>query len=282
MTAISVIISTYNRPRDLERVLLGYAVQSDKDFEIVVADDGSADETHDVIDRARREMKLKVSHVWHEHDGFRKSLIQNRAIEAAQTDYLIFTDGDCIPRRDMIAVHRQLATPGRYVAGGYLKLSRQATETIQLADIESGRFTDLEWLRSRGWKPGHRSLRLTDKHWLSVLLDRVTTTAANFQGNNTGAWRESLYAVNGFENGMGYGGLDKALGYRMQNAGIKGIQARYRIIAMHLDHDRPYRSAEGMKKNREIMKGIRKSGQVRAHRGLAELEPDPTVVVDRG
>jgi glycosyltransferase involved in cell wall biosynthesis len=282
MTGISVIVSTYNRPSFLERVLCGYASQTDRDFEVVVADDGSSQETFDLIARARREMNLRIAHVWHEHKGFRKSLIQNRAIVAAETDYLIFTDGDCIPRRDMIAVHRRLATSGRYVAGGYLKLSPQATASIQLSDIESGRFTDLDWLRSQGWKPGHRALRLTDKYWLSVLLDRTTTTAANFQGNNTGAWREHLYTVNGFENTMGYGGLDKALGYRMQNAGIKGIQARYRIIAMHLDHDRPYRSPEGMQKNRDIMKGIRKSGQVRAHRGIAELEVDPTLKVDRG
>jgi len=282
MTGISVIVSTYNRPGYLERVLCGYAVQSDPDFEVIVADDGSSQETADLIARARQDMNIRIVHVWHEHKGFRKSLIQNRAIEAARTEYLIFTDGDCIPRRDMVAVHRRLATPGRYVAGGYLKLSPQATAAVQLSDIESGRFTDLDWLRSQGWKPGHRSLRLTDKYWLSVLLDRVTTTAANFQGNNTGAWRTSLFEVNGFENEMGYGGLDKALGYRLQNAGIKGIQARYRIIAMHLEHDRPYRSPEGMKKNREIMKGIRKSGQVRAHRGLEELEPDPTLKVDRG
>lgn len=282
MTAISVIVSTYNRPWYLERVLCGYAAQSDRDFEIIVADDGSSQETFDLISRARSEMNLRILHVWHEHKGFRKSLIQNRAIAAARTEYLIFTDGDCVPRRDMMAVHRRLATPGKYVAGGYLKLPPQATSSIQLSDIESGRFTELDWLRSMGWKPGHRSLRLSNRHWLSVMLDRVTTTAANFQGNNTGAWRESLYAVNGFENTMGYGGLDKALGYRMQNAGIMGIQARYRIIAMHLDHDRPYRSEEGMKKNREIMKGIRKSGQVRAFKGLEELEADPTLIVDPG
>lgn len=282
MTAISVIISTYNRPRDLERVLYGYSVQSDPDFEIVIADDGSSPETAQLIARGRHEMRLRITHVWHEHQGFRKSLIQNRAIAAAQTEYLIFTDGDCIPRRDMIAVHRRMITPGKYIAGGYLKLPPQATAAITVADIQSGRFTELDWLRERGWKPGHRSLRLTQKHWLSVFLDRVTTTAANFQGNNTGAWRDHLFKVNGFENTMGYGGLDKALGYRLQNAGINGIQARYRIIAMHLDHDRPYRSEEGMQRNRDIMKGIRRSGQIRAYKGLDELEPDPTLKVDRG
>src|SRR5215212_1771937 len=118
MTAISVIVSTYDRPRDLERVLYGYSCQSDRDFEIVVADDGSGEETADLIARARKEMDLRITHVWHEHEGFRKSLIQNRAIAAAQTEYLIFTDGDCVPRRDMMEVHRSLITPGKYVARG--------------------------------------------------------------------------------------------------------------------------------------------------------------------
>ena len=281
MTDISVIVSTYNRPEYLERVLRGYAAQTDSRFELVIADDGSDTATFDLIARVRALSKLSILHVWHEHRGFRKSLIVNRSIAAARADYLLFTDGDCVPRRDLIEVHRRIARPDRYVAGGYLKLSPQVTSAIDLADVESGRIADLRWLRSKGWKPGRRALRMIRSHRVAALLDLLTPTAADFQGNNASTWRDALYRVNGFETEMGYGGLDQALGYRLQNAGIRGIQARHRAVTMHLHHDRPYRDPAVVKRNREIMSRIRKHGETRAHRGLAELEPDPTLRLER-
>ena len=281
MTEISVIVSTYNRPAYLERVLRGYAVQTDPGFELVIADDGSGRETHDLIARMRAETQLSILHVWHEDRGFRKSLILNRAIGAARGNYLLFTDGDCVPRSDLIEVHRRIATPGRYVSGGYLKLPPHVTSIIELSDVDSGRITDVGWLRSRGWKPGRRALRMIQSQRVAAFFDLITPTAADFQGNNASTSRDALYLVNGFETEMGYGGLDQALGYRLQNAGVRGIQARHRAVTMHLHHDRPYRDATVVKKNREIMSRIRKHREIRAKRGLAELEPDPMLRIER-
>jgi glycosyltransferase involved in cell wall biosynthesis len=282
VTRLSVIVSTYDRPAFLEKVLRAYSAQSDKDFELVVADDGSGPSTSEVIARARAERNLSIVHVWHADNGFRKSLILNRAIEAASGEYLIFTDGDCIPREDLVATHRRLAERGRYVAGGYIKLPQTISETITPDDIDSGRVTDLAWLKSKGWKPGRRAFRLTRSPFIARLFDAITPTAADFQGNNASTWREALYAVNGFESEMGYGGLDQALGYRLQNAGIKGMQARHRAVTMHLYHDRPYRDVEVIARNRAIMKRIRSDGESRARTGLAELRPDPSLRIDRG
>ena len=282
MTSLSVIVSTYDRPAFLEKVLRGYTVQTDRNFELVIADDGSAEPTADLIARSRLSSGLSIVHVWHAHDGFRKSLILNRAIAASSGEYLIFTDGDCIPREDLIATHRALAEPGSYVAGGYLKLPRDVSDAIILEDIDAKRITDVAWLRSKGWKPGRRALRLTRSPRLAASFDAITPTAADFHGNNASTWREALYAVNGFEAEMGYGGLDQALGYRLQNAGIKGRQARHRAVTMHLHHDRPYKDPEVIKKNRAIMKRIRQLGEFRARAGLAELGPDPSLRIDRG
>ncbi|HEX6575369.1 MAG TPA: glycosyltransferase [Gemmatimonadaceae bacterium] len=282
MTSLSVIVSTYDRPEYLERVLVGYAMQTDRDFELVIADDGSGQATSDVIAAARKSHKLSITHARHEHLGFRKTVILNRAIVASAGEYLLFTDGDCIPREDLIATHRRLASDGRYVAGGYVKLPPQISNSLSMDDIDGRRFTDLGWLRSRGWKPGRRALRLTRSWRLGSLYDFITPTAADFHGNNASVWRDALYVVNGFEGEMGYGGLDQALGYRLQNAGIKGIQARHRAVTMHLHHDRPYRNPEVVRKNREIMKRIKKSGESRARLGIAELAEDPTFTVDRG
>lgn len=274
---LSVIVSTYNKPRDLERVLWGYAAQTDRGFELLVADDGSGAGTAAVIDRVRTEARLPVVHVWHEDRGFRKSEIMNRAIAASTGDYLLFTDGDSIPRADLVSVHRALARPGAYLGGGYLKLSPEASEAIAVDDVREGRFVELRWLLAHGWRPGRRALRLVRSPLLAAALDRMTPTAPLFAGNNASVWRESMIEVNGFDMEMGYGGLDRAVGYRLVNLGIRGIQVRHRAVCMHLHHDRPYKDAEVMRRNREILESIRRTGQTRAIRGIAELEPDSSL-----
>jgi glycosyltransferase involved in cell wall biosynthesis len=274
---LSVIVSTYNKPHDLERVLHGYAAQTDRDFELLVADDGSGPETAAVIDRVRTQAGLPIVHVWHEDRGFRKSEIMNRAIVASTGGYLLFTDGDSIPRADLVAVHRALARPGAYLGGGYLKLSPEASEAITVDDVRAGRFVELAWLRANGWRPGRRALRLVRSPVLAAALDRLTPTAPLFAGNNASVWREAMLAVNGFDMEMGYGGLDRAVGYRLVNLGVRGIQVRHRAVCMHLHHQRPYKDAEVMRRNREILDAIRRTGQTRARRGIAELETDPSL-----
>jgi glycosyltransferase involved in cell wall biosynthesis len=278
---LSVIVSTYNKPHFLERVLRGYAVQTDRDFELLVADDGSGPETAELIRRLRDETGMDLVHVWHDDDGFRKTVILNRAIVASRGDYLLFTDGDCIPRRDLVEVHRALARPGRYLAGGYLKLPAEVSDRITVADVTSGNVSELAWLRARGWRPGRRALRLVRSRTLGRIFDGLTPTAAHFHGNNASTWRDALFQVNGFEGKMGYGGLDRALGYRLVNAGIRGIQIRHRAVTLHLHHDRPYRRPEVVKANREILAAITRERLVRAEQGIAELGPDPSLRVLR-
>lgn len=277
---LSVIVSTYNKPRDLERVLWGYAAQTRRDFELLVADDGSGPETAEAIGRVRA-AGLAVVHVWHEDRGFRKSEIMNRAIVASSGDYLLFTDGDSIPRADLVATHYALAQPGRYLGGGYLKLPAEVSDAITPEDIRAGRFVDLGWLRRRGWRPGRRALRLVRSPLLAAALDRLTPTQPLFAGNNASVWREAMFAANGFDMEMGYGGLDRAVGYRLVNLGIRGTQVRHRAVCMHLHHERPYKRPEVMQRNREILDGIRRNGETRARRGIAELEADASLRIER-
>ena len=71
----SVIISTYNQPLWLEKVLWGYEAQNCLDFEIIIADDGSGIETREVINTFKSKSQLKINHVWHEDNGFQKTKI---------------------------------------------------------------------------------------------------------------------------------------------------------------------------------------------------------------
>lgn len=269
---VAVILSTYNQPAALEKVLWGYAVQTHAAFEVVVADDGSTSETAELIERMRAQAGLTIRHVWHEDEGFRKCEILNRAIVAIDCDYLVFSDGDCVPRADLVATHLRLARPGRFLSGGYLKLPAEVSARVTPEAITSGRVFRLAWLRQQGWKPGRRAVRLLSSARGAALLDALTPTRASWNGHNASASREALVRANGFDMDMGYGGEDRALGERLQNLGLKGVQIRHRAPCLHLHHERPYVDPAVLRENRRVRETIRRERSVRATRGISELE----------
>jgi glycosyltransferase involved in cell wall biosynthesis len=268
----SVILSTYNQPRALELSLWGFAAQSVRDFDIVIADDGSRPDTAALVEEMRARTGLHLVHVWHEDRGFRKTEILNRAILAAAGTYLVFSDGDCIPRRDFVAVHLAHARPGRFLSGGYLKLPAEVSAAITVADVRAGRHADLAWLRARGWRPGRHALRLVRSPALAATLDAVTTTKPHWKGNNASTWKEACIRVNGFDLDMGYGGEDRAFGERLRNAGLEAKLIRFRAPTMHLDHPRPYQDPDVVRHNRAIVRRIREGRETRARFGIAELD----------
>ena len=268
---LSVILSTYNQPRWLEKVLWGYSVQTLRDFELVIADDGSGPETAEVIERFRRSGELRLVHVWHEDAGFRKTEILNRAILQSTGDYLIFSDGDCIPRNDFVDVHARLARPQHFVSGTVLMLSAALSERISDDDIISGRFADARWLARHGFRAGRRITRLCRGGWVGTIADVLSSASRHFAGGNASVAKEALFEVNGFDQEMKYGYEDWSLGERLRNAGYRAVQARNRAVLFHLDHPRSYKSAEEVARNKVVYERIRRSGETRARIGLAEL-----------
>lgn len=233
-------------------MLWGLYYQTDENFEVVVADDGSQDNTSSVIDRFRRETGMEIRHVWQEDDGFQKCKILNKAIVASSGDYLIVTDGDCIPRKDFVFAHRKHARPGCFLSGGYFKLPMSISELISQQHIADGLCFDSRWLESKGLKPDIKSLKLIAPAWLGSVLNRLTLTNRTWNGHNASGWKKDALRVNGFDERMQYGGLGCEFGDRLINLGIKPKQIRYSAIAVHLDHERGYVSEEVLRKNRII------------------------------
>lgn len=249
---LSIIITTYNAPEWLEKVLWGYQQQSFRDFEVLVADDGSGEPTRQLIERMRGEVFYPLQHIWHEDIGFRKCTILNKAIKASATDYLLFTDGDCIPRADFVEVHVQRREKGYFLSGGYLKLPMELSKIITRNDIETGNCFNKKWLRANGLPGTFRNSKLTHhKAWASV-LNALTPTSATWNGHNVSGWKEDIVAVNGYDERMRYGALDRELGERMMNNGIRGKQIRYSAVCIHLDHSRGYRNEKDLNYNASI------------------------------
>lgn len=253
---LSVIISTYNSPQWLQKVLTGYCTQIFRDFELIIADDGSGEETRELI--ASFSDKLPIRHIWQDDRGFRKCRILNRAVEASQADYLVFSDGDCIPRKDFLLTHFTRRKKGHFLSGGYFKLPMHICNAIRQQDIRRQSCFDLQWLRAGGLKHSFKDNKLSPSRLKTALLDKITTTRATWNGHNVSGWKKDILAVNGFNENMGYGGEDRELGERLANNGIRGIQVRYSAICVHLEHSREYVDQEMLQKNAQIRKKTRR------------------------
>ena len=249
---ISIIISTYNSEEWLEKVLWSYEAQNFKDFEMVIADDGSKQATFDLIDKMKTQVHYPIIHVWHEDNGFQKSQILNKAIVACNSDYILMSDGDCIAREDYVKVHVNNKEKGYFLSGGYFMLPMSISKAISKEDILSQNCFDVKWLKSKGLKSSFKNNKLTAKGLKSKILNAVTPTNASWNGHNASGWKQDIVKVNGFDERMQYGGQDRELGERLFNLGIKSKQIRYSAVCLHLDHPRGYKNQESINKNLAI------------------------------
>ncbi|WP_431122446.1 glycosyltransferase family 2 protein [Flagellimonas flava] len=270
MPAVSVIISTYNKPDWLEKVLWGFHCQTYKDFEVVIADDGSTEETKNRIESLRNELSYPVKHVWQEDDGFQKCRILNKAIVATETDYIIMTDGDCIPREDFVQVHYINKAPSTFISGGYYMLPMNISLAITKEDILQQNCFNINWLKEKGIPKTFKNNKLTANGFVSKLLNAFTPTNPSWNGHNSSAWKQDILNVNGFDERMQYGGEDREMGERMVNFGIKTKQLRYSAVCIHLDHDRGYVNPEALAKNKAIRKEVKQGKSVWTHYGITK------------
>ena len=257
--SISVIISTYNAVEWLEKVLWGYHNQEFKNFEMVIADDGSGPETKDLLDRMAKEVFYPIIHVWQEDDGFQKSKILNKAVLACNADYIVMSDGDCIPRKDFLQVHEDNKELGYFISGGYFKLPMNISKAITKEDILSEKCFEKAWLKERGLVISFKNNKLTRLSAKAKFLNSITTTNSTWNGHNSSGWKKDILKVNGFDERMQYGGQDRELGERLMNLGIKGKQLRYSAICLHLDHKRGYKTPESIQKNLGIRSNVKKN-----------------------
>jgi glycosyltransferase involved in cell wall biosynthesis len=246
---LSVIITTYNSEEWLQKVLIGYSVQTEQDFEVVIADDGSTEKTKLVIETFRDKFKFPIVHIWQEDNGFQKCKILNKAILKTNSDYLLFTDGDCIPRKDFVAQHLKHQEEGYFLSGGYFKLPMKTSKKISLENIQKQDCFSISWLIKNGVSKTFKLSKLTKIYVFAVFMNWLTPTKRTFNGHNTSCFKSDLLAVNGFNEIMQYGGLDRELGERLFNYGILSKQIRYSAVCLHLDHARAYFNQEEWNKN---------------------------------
>lgn len=268
---LSVIISTYNNPQWLEKVLWSYEFQTFKNFEVVIADDGSDEKTKKLIEDIKKLVSYSIKHIWHEDNGFQKTIILNKATIASKSDYLLYTDGDCIARQDFLQTHIDNREKGYFLSGGYFKLPMSISKLITKDEIQNQNCFNINWLKKWGLKKSFKNNKITAKGFKAYLLNKLTPTTATWNGHNVSGWKEDILKANGYDERMQYGGEDRELGERLCNMEIKGKQIRYSAICLHLDHARGYVKPEMIEKNKNIRDITKKEKRTKTLFGIEKL-----------
>lgn len=251
----SVILTTYNRPDALAAALAGYCGQDTRGFELIVADDGSTDATRLVIEDCARRAPIPVRHVWQEDRGFRPAAARNRALAVARADYVIFSDGDCVPPESFVRVHLALAEPGYFLSGSRILLSEKFTAAVLRERLPIHEWHALHWIAAWLRRDVNRALpllRLPE----GAFRKRAPQRWEGVKTCNLSAWRRDLIAVNGLdETYSGWGLEDSDLVIRLIRSGVRHKSARFAAPVFHLwhpEHDRS-RLAENRRRLDEVL-----------------------------
>lgn len=264
---IAILIATYNWPKALQQTLMSVANQTIQPHEILIADDGSSEETHHLITSFKaNHPALNIIHVWHEDKGFRLSAIRNKAIRIAASDYIIQIDGDIILEPHFIADHLRVAEQGYFVTGSRVLLGYEITQ--QLLASEKINFYTLRW---KG-KNFFNSLRIP---FLMLLLQKVYKTKGKHvyyvKGCHMAFWKSDLYLVNGYDLSFtGWGREDTDISMRLIHAGIKKKFIKFGAVQYHLDH--PLASRDQLDANDALIEQRRLSKMSFCTQGLIQTE----------
>lgn len=270
---ISVIVTTYNREDALDAVLRSLARQTDRDFEVVVADDGSEPATGRLVESWKGRLGVPLRHVWHEDRGFRAAEIRNAAVRASGGAYCLFLDADCIARADFVAVHRRLAEAGWFVTGNRALLSPELTERVLRERLEPELWSMPAWIRER-LRGGVNRLPPLVSLPLGGLRKLRASAWRGARSCNLAIWRSDLERVDGFDAAFaGWGREDSDLLIRLLNAGVRRKDGVFATGVLHLWHPEADRSR--LVANDRMMQDAEQTGRIRAQHGLSASPAQP-------
>ncbi|MFD1063446.1 glycosyltransferase family 2 protein [Winogradskyella litorisediminis] len=224
----SLIISTYNWPEALDLVLKSVLNQSEFPDEILIADDGSSEETKDLIESYVSKFDIPIIHVWQEDKGFQKSKILNQAIAKAKGEYLIQIDGDCIIHKHFVKDHLTEAETGYYLFGGRVNIQESFLPTLFKT-------------KKINFSPFSKGIKKRPRAFYSPILAKfqgeVPEISEKFRGCNTSYFRKDAIAVNGYDEAfIGWGREDSEFMRRLHHNGIKGKRLKFKGILFHIFH----------------------------------------------
>ena len=255
---VSLIITTYNRPDALTKVVKSALNQTQLPNEIIIADDGSRDNTRQVVEQLQASSPVSILHCWQDDNGFRLATIRNKAIAMANHPYLIMIDGDMVLDQTFISSHLSISAPGYLIQGSRVLLSQETTERYL-----SGQIKKLTWNTP---KISNR-LNAINSPLLSRLFSKEKNNLRSVRGCNMAFWRDDVIKVNGFnEEFHGWGREDSEFVARMLNTGVLRKCLKFGGSGFHLYH--PENTRSNINSNDEILSQTLNSKKTVCERGI--------------
>jgi len=260
----SVIISTYNRPKYLQRTIEGYLRQSRLPDEIIVADDGSTDETAITLENIQKSTSIKIFHVWHEDIGFRAAHIRNRAMASATGEYLIISDDDSIPCSTLVEDHLKFSEKGCFIQGHRALLGQTVSQDFTFKDIS---LMTLFYLMLKG-----QAGNILNAVRLPLPLIKVSQSLKGIRSCNMSFFRKDIITVNGFnEDFKGWGKEDSELEARFYKYGLRRKDIKFRACCYHLYH-RHY-SRDSLERNLALLEKAKSENGYFCKNGIDKYLP---------
>ena len=277
---ISLVISTYNRSDALCAVLRSVAAQDDRNFEVIIADDGSTLDHQQAVQAAAARLGLPLCHVWHPDVGFTAARVRNLGVAAACGRYMVLLDGDCVLETDFVRRHRALAQAGCFVNGSRVLLSERLSAAVLTGQTAVHGRGAAFWLWQR--LCGGAS-KLTGLLRLPNAVRSAPQARFRWKGIrscNMGVWRSDYVAVNGFdESFVGWGHEDADFVLRLHNQGIYRKNGFCATEVYHLWHAQAARAAES--RNAATVRERMHTGRVLPVTGYAQSLNAADAVIHR-
>ncbi|WP_079418636.1 glycosyltransferase [Thiomonas intermedia] len=269
---ISIIILTYNRSDALNAVLNALAQQETIPSEVVITDDGS-NASHTQITQSflhSQEWPFRIKYIWHPDIGFTASTARNQGVLNSGGNYLIFLDGDCIPRHDFVSQHVHQRRQGCFINGSRILLDQDITEEI-IRRPELVQNSILFWMKQRFFRRINKWIPMVAR--IPPFLRHASPHFkwSGIRSCNFSLWRDDFFKVNGFDEAfVGWGHEDADFVWRLQRAGLKRINGYWSTEVFHLWHFEASRDRESANARRLGERMTNPTSSYKAEQGLLE------------
>lgn len=245
---ISLIITTYNWKEALDSVLKSVVKQTVLPYEVIVADDGSKEDTAELIKNWQKFFPVPLIHSWQEDFGFRAAKSRNRAIAKTKGDYIVMIDGDMVLNKKFIEDHTKFAKKDFFVQGGRVIINSESSNKM-INNLYTPN------LFSKGIK---NRKNLISSYFLSKIFSYESSSDKGTRTCNFACWKSDLLEVNGFNNDfVGWGREDSEFVLRMLHSGKKRLYLKFAAVAYHLYHNENTR--ESLKENDILLKNTKEN-----------------------
>lgn len=264
----TLIISTYNWPKALDLVLESVKKQIELPNEVIIADDGSLDDTKNVIKKHKEDFPVLITHIWHQDNGFRLSEIRNKAIINSKYEYIIQIDGDVVLHPYFIKDHKELAQKNCFVTGSRVLLMPKLTKEIfKTKKVNINLF-------SSGIKNRINTIRFSFSNLFSMVQNHpIEKMFHRIRGCNMAFWKKDLVDINGYDTDfVGWGREDSDIAIRLIKKGCFRKKIKFGAIQYHLYHKE--NSKDNLQINHSLLEKAIDNSSFYTKNGLEQIKED--------